>query len=289
MKEFVKWLKREIKGLFNYFAWNRQYKAIISEPRKSNFVLNKDWYSSHKILFMVPHADDELISSYSVLSNASDLTVYYCGFTGSNHTEANRQIRQKEILRLCSEMGVKIIEGNGTCENLESILSKGNYDSILLPSIVDWHNEHRRISYMVNNVCVRLKIAPEIYCYSVTVPNESPREVLCVPLTEEQLQRKYEIFKKIYLSQKVMPIVRLKLNEKINGFHANVYSAETFLKQDFYKWSNMVSRLELQDNIENSTLRTLASALYNNLNNLVDVRQTSKRFYSWLEKKDEVV
>lgn len=284
MKEFIKWLKRGIKGLFNYIAWNRQYKAILSEPRKSNFVLFKDWYAGHKILMMVPHADDELISSYSVLSNASDLTVYYCGFTGSNCTEANRQTRQKEILRLCSEMGVKIIEGNGTCENLESTLCEGIYDSILLPSVVDWHNEHRKISYMISDVCLRLKITPDIYCYSVTVPNETQREVLCVPLTEEQLQRKYEIFKKIYLSQKVMPIVRMKLNDRINGYHSGSYASECFLKYTgFNSWLNSVEKIKIFDNEKDACLMGLINGLKTNLNNLVSIREVSKKYYCLLE------
>lgn len=283
MKEFIKKLKRGVRGLFNYCAWYKQYKAIISEPHKSNFVLNRDWYKGRKILMMVPHADDELISSYTVLSNVNDVTVYYCGFTGSNHTEGNRIIRRNEILKLCSELNAEVVEGNGMCENLGEVLNKGNYDTILLPSLVDWHPEHRKVSYMISDVCDALGITPDIFTYSVTVPNESQRVVFCVPLTKEQLRRKYELFKKIYLSQKVMPITRLKLNERINGYHAGCYAAECIVEYDFSIWGKMAERMRVIESDEDSRESALVNSLQTNLNNLVSVRIVSKELCSLLE------
>lgn len=282
MKEFINRLKRGARGLLNYFSWNKQYKAIISEPRKSNFVLNEDWYKERKILMMVPHADDELISSYTVLSNAKDVTVYYCGFTGSNHTEENRKIRRNEILKLCAELRVEVIEGNGTCENLGDVLSKGNFDTILLPSIVDWHPEHRKISYMISDICEASGITPDIFTYSVTVPNESRREVFCVSLTEEQLRRKYELFKKIYLSQKVMPITRLKLNERVNGYHAGCYAAECFLRFAYEELEQMIEVVRPLDS--DSPVKEYGMSLKKGLNDLLNVRAVSSDFYNWVEE-----
>ena len=288
MKEFIKRIKRGLRGLFNYLAWNRQYKDIILNPRKSNFVSNRDWYVGHKILLMVPHADDELISSYSILSNTTDVTIYYCGFTGSNHTEENRLIREREILNLCSELEVNVIIGDRICGNVEGVLKEGGYDIILLPSIVDWHPEHRKLSYMISDACVRLGIAPDIYNYSVTVPNESRREVLCVPLTESQLRKKYELFKKIYLSQKVMPITRLKLNERINGYNAGCYAAETFLKYNFDSWSKMVKKVKAIESVQDSRVLILINTLKESINDLVSVRCISNELYFILETNSRV-
>ena len=285
MKKFIKRFKRGVRGLLNYFAWNKQYKAIISEPPKTNYVLNRDWYKGRKILMMVPHADDELISSYTVLNNVNDVTVYYCGFTGSNHTEDNRIIRRNEILTLCSELNVEVVEGNGMCENLEDVMSKGIYDTILLPSLVDWHPEHRKVSYMISDACEALGITPDIFTYSVTVPNESQRVVFCVPLIEEQLRKKYELFKKIYLSQKVMPINRLKLNERINGYHAGCYAAECFAELGFDIWRKMAKRMSVIESEEDSRESALVNSLKTNLNNLVSVRIASKELYSLFEEE----
>lgn len=280
-------IKRNIAYLFNCFKWSKQYKAIVSGPRKTNFVQNNEWYNKSRILMMVPHADDELISSYSVLCNAEDVTVYYCGFTGSNNKEENRTTRRKEILALCSELNVQIIEGDANCMNLREVISQGKFDTILIPSIVDWHAEHRRISYLINNVCASLHLKPRIYTYSVTVPNESHKEVICIPLSADQLQKKYNLFKRIYLSQKVMPIVRLKLNEKINGYHAGCYAAEVFSKYEFDKWTVNITRVELFERKDNTQQKELIDDLRRNLNNLVLVRQSSKAFYNCIENEDK--
>ena len=285
MKILIKSLIRKIIGCLNNLHWEKQYKSLVSSPRKSNFEIKKDWYKGLRILLMVPHADDELISSYSVLCNADDLTIYYCGFTGSNKNEDNRVNRRNELLKLCSELEIKVVEGDEECKNLVNIIDHGEYDTILLPSIVDWHDEHRRISYMIKGVCASLGVKPAIYSYSVTVPNESQQRVLCTPLSAEQLREKYDIFRRIYLSQKVMPLARLTRNEMINGYHAGCFAAETFSKYDYESWIDMVSRVELLEGREELKVHALANELYNNLNNLILVRKASREFYSWLESE----
>lgn len=286
MRETINEIKRKARELINRFAWQRQYKSIVAEPRKTNFVINQDWYKGSKILMMVPHADDELISSFSILCDADNVTMYYCGFTGSNNSEENRIRRRGEILRLCDDLNIRIIEGNRACDNLEDVIRGGEYEAILLPSIVDWHEEHRRVNYLIKDACVHLNVCPCIYSYSVTVPNESSSDVLCVPLSEEQLNRKYAIFKRIYLSQKVMPLMRLKLNERINGYHSSCYSAEVFSRHDFDGWVCMINRVEALESVENSNLRLFASDLYMNLNNLETIRKSSKVFNNWLEEEN---
>lgn len=287
MSTIIENIKRRVVRVLEHIAWNKQYKTLISAPRKTNFLLDAEWYKGKKILMMVPHADDELISSYTVLRYADDLTVYYCGFTGSDQTEENRITRGAEISRLCSELNVKMIKGDGKCDNLYEVIKDGGYDAILLPSIVDWHEEHRRISYMVSDVCTNLGIRPEIYSYSVTVPNESGKIVLCVPMNKEQLGEKYDLFNKIYVSQKFMPIERLKLNERVNGYYAGCFAAETFIKYYYEEWYKMVTSSLSLENKADTKVMIFARDLKNNLNNLVSIRQISYMFYNWLEEGGE--
>lgn len=283
MKKMLRGLKRWCVGLINYFAWKKQFKIILTDPRKTNYVSNTDWYKRRKILLMVPHADDELISSYSILKYSEDVTVYYCGFTGQNKTDENRITRRKELFELCSIFGTKVIEGNGSCENLEDVLRHRNYDYVLLPSIADWHEEHRKISYMLNDICSNLNIAPIIFCYSVTVPNESENEVICIPLSKEQQAMKYDIFRRVYHSQSFMPVERLRLNERINGYHAGCYAAETFERFDYNKWADKVKKFKSLEGTKDSLLHIISISICDNMNNLLLLRRFAKVFYKWSE------
>ena len=139
---------------------------------------------------------------------------------------------------------------------------------------------------MISDVCVRLGFAPDIYSYTVTVPNESQREVICAPLTKEQQRRKYGLFNQVYLSQKVMPIVRLKLNERINGYHAGCYAAECFMKYtEFNSWLNSVEKVKISEDEKDPNMVALINSLRTNLNNLVSVREASKEYYCLLESE----
>lgn len=284
MKRIVKNIKRSAIRLINNITWKRQYRDVVAGPRKTNFELYPRWYDGSKILMIVPHADDEIISSYSVLYNAESITLYYCGFTGSNNTEENKRNRQNEIFKLCSELNVQVIEGHGEFSKLEEILRKKEYDTILLPSIVDWHNEHREVSYMTKEVCSRLGITPKMICYSVTIPNESERAVLCVPLSKEQQIKKYDLFMKVYKTQRFMPVERLKLNERINGFHAECYAAEVFCKYEYKYWSKMVTKVKEMEMLDNSRFCGLVQCLKMNLNNIILIRHVSKEFYELVEE-----
>lgn len=285
MREKIKDVKRSVIRWIHTISWQRQYKELTSTPRKVNFVLSPDWIKGEKSLLMVPHADDELISSYSILCKNNPPTLFYCGFTGSNHDVENKRLRREELMRICEELNLNVIEGDANCENLEKIIAQGGYESIIIPSIVDWHDEHRKISYMICEICEKLSIKPRIYCYSVTVPNESLREVMCVPMTKEQLNNKYKLFKKVYLSQKMMPTTRLQLNERVNGFHAGCFATETFVGYGFDEWKKMISRVEVEESMQDTRLMEYVRDLRKNLNNLINLRETSSLYYNWIENE----
>lgn len=285
MGKVIKNIKRCFLGLVNRIRWQLQYQKLAKGLRRENCVQREEWYKNSKILLIVPHADDELISSYTLLRRSNDITIYYCGFTGSNNSETNRVTRRNEIIKICSELKVRIIEGNGDYDNLEQVIEHGQYDKLLLPSLVDWHPEHRIISYMIQVICEKNGISPAIYTYSVTVPNESKKQLLCNPMTKEELDLKYNLFSKVYLSQRMMPVERLKLNERLNGFHSRCYAAEVFQEHGFEEWSNRVREIEPLEGLVGSELLVFASEVRKNLNDLLSVRKASNAFYAWLEEK----
>lgn len=273
----------KILYLYKCIKWYIFLLKTKNEPLKQNFKISDEWYSKGRVLLLAPHADDELLSSYTLLKRCPDLTVYYCGFTGTNQSKKNASIRRAEITMLCKKCGVPIIDGRGDCYNLEQIVD--DYDILLIPSIVDWHNEHRKVSYILYKILKKMNRKFKIYSYSVTVPNESGREILVLPMTQEEQDEKYSVFYCVYKSQKFMPIYRFRINERINGYYVNAYSAEVFLPHDFGGWmceTNKLMKLEQnEDEILVNHIKNVA-----NTGNLRTIRQASSAFYSYVERED---
>ena len=282
MKKVIRKTGGRILYMCRCIRWFVFYQSTKFKPRKTNYIQDDSWYNQKKMLLIVPHADDELLSSYTLLRRCSDITIYYCGFLGTNQNEENRNIRLKEIMKLCNELSVPVIEGHGTCENLKEIIV--GYDTIVIPSIIDWHYEHRKVSYLLYDILKDEKYKPEIYSYSVTVPNESESSVLANCLTKKEHEEKYSLFYAFYKSQKFMPIYRFRMNERINGHHVGVYAAEVFSKFQTAKWLSFTLRIKEAEEKHEATLMKLIDSI-GNTSDLKGVRNVSKEFYSYFEKE----
>ena len=257
-----------------FFIWSRLC------PRKTNYRKWEDWDQGSRFLLIAPHADDELLSSYTLLKKCSNLTVYYCGFTGTNSKIDNRNTRRHEIESLCHFMGIPFIDGGGSCLNLEEAIKR--HDVIVLPSIVDWHQEHRKVSYLLMDLLRKLDTPPCIYSYSVTVPNESCEVVLANSMNREQVNEKYSLFNTFYKSQRFMPIFRFKINDRINGYHINEYAAETFLYHPFEKWiSETKTVLESESNADTQLIRLIHDVSFTG--EMRHVRRASRAFQSFVD------
>lgn len=264
--------------------WYCFYKEQKESLQKFNYIKEDKWFKNTKILLIVPHADDELLSSYTLLRYASNVMVYYCGFTGIAPSESNRVRRRKEIENLCDKLSVPIIHGNGDCTNFESTIINGEYDILVIPLIVDWHPEHRKISYMLSDVLVHNNISPKIYCYSVTVPNESEGIINVIELTQEEQSRKYALFQEVYISQRFMPLYRFKINERIYGLQAGIYAAETFQPYSLNKWLEQISIVKKAEDNGDEKVVQMISSLKKNLSDMKITRKLSKEFYLSLNK-----
>lgn len=282
IKELLSKLYHKCIYFIKCIKWYCFYKKQQAVSRKSNYINENKWFKSARILLIVPHADDELLSSYTLLRHAPNLTVYYCGFVGTNPNKSNIVRRKKEIEDLCEKLSVPIIHGNGDCMNFDTTIINGKYDILVIPLIVDWHFEHRKISYMLSDVLANNKIFPQIYCYSVTVPNESDDIINVIELTQEEQKQKYALFKEVYISQKFMPLYRFKINERIYGLQAGIYAAEIFQPYTLNLWLEQIDIVKKAEN--KGEITQIISSLKKNLSNMETIRKLSKEFYLSLNK-----
>lgn len=281
-KRFYKEHWRKIRYYINCIKWWFFYRNSISFPRKKNYTISNEWYKNNKILLIAPHADDELLSSYTLLKNASRIAVYYCGFTGSNSSERNREIRYEEIKKICERLKIPFIYGWGTCDNLSQII--GNYNVLVIPSVIDWHPEHRKVSYLLSDILHKTGYNPCIYTYSVTVPTESESAVFCIPMTKTQQNNKYKLFREVYSSQSFMPLYRFIINERISGYQVFSYAAETFRYSSLQKWDKEISMIRKADNEGGCQFKVMFDNL-KSIDNLGNIREASKALYELLDRE----
>ena len=282
MWRIIRKVGRKALYILSCLKWYCFYKIATQKPKKDNYFHQESWYRKRRVLLISPHADDELLSSYTLLKNCRDITVYYCGFTGADPSLENRNTRQQEIEQLCKMMNIPVVNGYGSCENLAAVIK--DYDVIVVPSIVDWHPEHRKVSYLLYNILKDMSVRPEIYSYSVTVPNESLEAILALPMSRPEQNEKYRIFNKVYHSQKFMPVYRFRINERINGYHAQTFAAELFLRHHFEKWLLETYHVMLAEQSADPELRRLIKAV-GHIGDMSMVREASREFYQFVAEK----
>ena len=286
IKKFLKFYYGKINYLLSCIQWFI-FLLIYKLKHKStaSFLQKPQKIVEGKTLLIAPHADDELLSSFTLLKRVKDITVYYCEFTGSNKSDDNKKKRFDEIVTLCDLMNISFISGDETSSSLKNAIVEGEFDVIVIPSIVDWHPQHRLVSYNLLDVIEEIKQHITLYSYSVTVPNESGREVLYMPLTKYEQEEKYNIFSKVYLSQSFMPLYRFQINERINGICSGSYAAEPFLIHPIPEWKCEVTRIRAEENSSsNSKFMLLAEELKYNLGKMNKIRSLSREMYKLVEE-----
>lgn len=280
-------IKRLISCLFEFIygiKWHLSYCRYKHHPARENYLNTPLGTSDDRILVIAPHADDELLSSYTVLSQTNgEVYVYYCGFTGSDNDSCNCETRRQEITALCSRLHVPCIDGERQERNLEELLRQKAFNKIILPSLVDWHDEHRKVNYILVEICKRLDIHPDIYWYSVTVPIESCQNIRYAPMSRSEQKRKYMLFEQVYHSQSFMPLSRFKINERINGHYSKCYAAEVFMPVAFPRFVILANKLQQEEAGRSGLIRDISNTKYY-INNIASVRNLSERIYSVLDQ-----
>ena len=129
--------------------WQFEYISLKNKKNgKGTTPKNISECSFSHVLYIVPHADDELISGWSYQKrNNHNTTLYYCGFTGSNSFEENIKTRRNEIKKYADCMALMLIEKKDDIKKeILNLVLKEKTDAIFLPCYIDWHHEHRLIN-----------------------------------------------------------------------------------------------------------------------------------------------
>ncbi len=277
-------MKSLIKNNFAYKLLRNLYIAVRSGflavrvqlqywfyIRKVQYVPGKTEIAGEKfrrILAVIPHADDELIGAYQFLTCGQPVDLFYCGFTGSRSDEPNRVTRLNEFRQLAARENLPFIDASGFFrEKLKECLDSGKYDCIMLPAYIDWHHEHR----LVNTAVFELtggRPASAVLWYAVTVPLASQFFTHYCAMDRVRQKAKWQVFSEVYLSQH-MPLLRLRLQEKITGKIAGCFAAENYrLFPDGKDWGETMQKLALREARE-------YNQLYAQINDLQTIRNSS--------------
>lgn len=209
-----------------------------------------------KILVLVPHADDELIGCHQFMNaHRENVVLFYCGFLGSNFSKENGMKRLQEFQHYCQFAHLDYIQ-SGTnvygdlCRAIESLKPT----TILLPSIVDWHSEHRILNtYLTkyiteNSAC----IINTIVWYHISVPLYAARANAYSFMNKDEQELKWETFNNMYPSQRNIDVDRFMFAERdcVEG----QYAAETYYlmnREDFVAKMYVVQNISMQfDNLK---------------------------------------
>ncbi len=260
-------LMRRIKKL----RWRIQSRKInVSLINATEIEHEFNPIGDKKILIVVPHADDELIGCYSIIKKyCKNTLVWYSGMTGDDTTESNKNTRKEEFLAFCRKMGVESVSCNGDIkEELQQTFYKCRPEYVFAPSVIDWHQEHRELFLSVADVLQATDA--QLYCYQVTVPIPQKYITHYSELTGEEHKTKWEVFKATYISQKFMPVLRIKLSEMVYTKEKEKIRAEVFMK---YLPKDNVSEVMSEDNLKN--LNRIKRAI----NDLKKIRIASEKEY----------
>lgn len=231
---------------YRSLSWRLQY--VKCKKREAEYCKGEVLrLNSNKILVIVPHADDELFGAYNFIHhNKNRVQLMYCGLVGSDSNELNRIQRQHEFETLCRECSFLYLLSSDIRSDLNKNIK--NFDVILLPSIIDWHPEHRLLNRLLFDAVSKQHYCGTIVWYQITVPIMFNQ--LFFPMTKEEQKEKYECFRKYYISQKQMPLLRFKYHEKLAGQYIKRYAAETFMVFNSADWGNLMEKALMVFNIE---------------------------------------
>ena len=253
-----------IRDLGQVIGWYLEFYRI-SHHRPVNKISNIMTLGLKRVLVLSPHADDEWIGCYGLLTSESiSADVLYYQFYGYDHSESNKQIRDAEIKRCASKNGFHLYMLNELVNHsLVDILSENRYDALLCPSPYDWHWQHRLVFESLYNEVMELNarqaFIPRLLYYSISVPQVVSDNTYAFFMTKKQQDEKWAFFENNYVSQR-MPVCRYKLQERLNtvglSYSGDLYTTKDVdeLKLDYAKISDpsFMSDLDLLKNTINS-------------------------------------
>lgn len=201
--------------------------------------------SIDRVIVIAPHADDELIGCYGLLTNKYiTLKVFYCSLLGSNYSKTNHDRREEEFLSYMSNIGREFViaKNDDFSEELEAIIREDQPQYIFLPAFIDWHDEHRLVNLKLYSILNRIPFDGKIGWYNVSIPIPGLYTTSLFPISRNEQNEKWDCFEKFYSSQKNLDICRFKFIEA-NCRFKKLGIAEKYIIMDKEIWFSAIKRL----------------------------------------------
>lgn len=251
MKTILTKIYSYIIGIKNHVLWQIQAANVKTLTTSSCAV---EFHSTSHIIVIAPHADDELIGCHQLILNHRHLvTIFYCGYLGSNQSETNRTIREKEIIAYSRYQNCNLIISapNTIQADLRKAIEQLKPEYVFLPSYVDWHDEHR----LINNLLVSIRPSHHIKVgwYHVSLPIPGVFVTAFSTMSKTEYLKKWKAMIICYPSQLHMNLSRCKYIEKL-GTKGNEYR-ETYIIMSFDRYCIMVEKLALRPSEQFQSLK----------------------------------
>lgn len=201
-----------ISSFLQGYRWKRSIcNRTIMLADASELGLEND-----RILIIAPHADDELIGCYSIISRYTDnVHVCCCSLTGSNSSVNNKNTREHEFTEFCKALKVNysILQGR-LDKSMEELLLSYKPTVVFLPSFIDWHDEHRLVDKILEDILKKILSPPQVIWYQVSVPISIKAINSYMLLGREKQKLKWKLFGTFYQSQNHLNTRRFSFLEK---------------------------------------------------------------------------
>lgn len=270
MKKIIKVLYKKFYDIKTSLVWKVQSKKVrVNITALSSFCEDPD----NDILIIAPHPDDELIGCSSII-RTQRCTVLYTGLLGhDNNSVTMKEIRNKEFKLLCKRCKQSSFseEPDSWCGRLESIIKKQRIGSIFLPTVIDWHWEHRKVFEDAINILKISGYVGKIYLYQVSVP--LPRKLVsCANCYNYDTEReKWKLFCEIYKSQTYMPLKRFFYSDYRYVNDNQIICAEVFSEMSLIDCLKIIRFMQSKTNELNSA--------FSMINNLISIQKFSDDMY----------
>ena len=202
-----------------------------------------------KILVVSPHADDELIGAFCILSRFNqNCEMFYCGLLGYDaENQIIKETRCAEYIKFCESMSTRYhipSEHNSWINCAAETINQICPDAIIIPSYLDWHWEHRSVCMEILRHLDAIKYSGEIYMYQVSVPlPENWITDYCL-MDRKQSDDKWQKFSEIYISQSYMPIQRYRFAEQVYMLNGKKVMAEPYCKIESSEVKSIIDKFE---------------------------------------------
>lgn len=223
-------------------------------------------------LILAPHSDDEWIGCSQIIQNCPKAVICNMDMGGGDSADIHKQ-RREEMASLAERFGKRFTTlGKDKVSDLREIIQKEQPSYVLVPHYMDWHPEHFMVMNYLKQVVQDDTFQSIVLTYQVSVPIVARENIVCFPLTKQQLLYKWQVFADIYKTQEFMPVERFMANERINGAIASKYAAEIYVMHDADGWVQSMERFESKCNDRN--------LIKNNFNDISCIRSILSRFNS---------